>query len=146
MSENIKLQLKKIIKAKRSQVFEAWTKPEVMMKWYHPGAMTNPTAGSDLKVGGKYHVEMKGEMDGKPVNPTVSGEYTKIIPNELISFTWGWEHESSAKTLVTVELKDVSGGTEVILTHERFANSDTCDHHQKGWVGCLDNLEKIFNL
>ena len=76
MSENIKLQLKQFIKAKRSQVFDAWTKPELL---------TNPSASSDLKVGGKYHIEMKGQMDGEPVNQTASGEYTKIIPNELIS-------------------------------------------------------------
>ena len=145
MSESIKLQLKQFIKAKRSQVFDAWTKPELMTQWYHPGAMINPSASSDLKVGGKYHIEMKGQMDGKPVNPTASGEYTKIIPNELISFTWGWDGDPSPKTLVTIELKDVDSGTEVTLTHERFENTDKRDHHQKGWFGCLENLAKFYN-
>lgn len=144
MSENIKLQLKKIINAKRNRIFEAWTKPEVMMQWYHGPGMTTPSASSDLKVGGKYHVEMKGEREGKIVNPIFAGEYTKIIPNELISFTFGWQHDpSSPKTQVTVELKDVAGGTEVILTHERFPNTQACDDHRLGWNASLASLEKF---
>jgi len=145
MSENIVLQLKKVIKASRQQAFDAWTKPELMKQWYAPGAMKTPNATSDLKVGGSYSVEMKGEMKGKEVNPTASGTYEKIIPNELISFTWGWEGDPSAKTLVTVEFKDVAGGTEVTLIHERFATVESKDSHQHGWIGCLESLEKFYS-
>ena len=145
MTENIKLQVKRVIKAKRQAVFDAWTKPELMMQWYAPGAMKNPSASSDLKVGGKYHVEMKGEMNGELVNPTIRGTYQKIIPNELISFTWGWEGDPSPETQVTVELKDVDGGTEVTLTHDRFTEIEARDEHQKGWMGCIENLNKFLS-
>ena len=145
MSENIRLQVKKIIKAKRQVVFDAWTQSELMKQWYAPGAMKTPSAGSDLIIGGKYFVEMKGDMNGEPVNPTASGTYKKIIPNELISFTWGWEGDPSPETLVTVEFKDVGGGTEVTLTHERFVNNESRDKHQHGWMGCLENLAKFCN-
>ena len=47
-----------------------------------PGAMKTPSATSDLKVGGSYTVEMKGEMEGELVNPSAGGTYKKIIPNE----------------------------------------------------------------
>jgi uncharacterized protein YndB with AHSA1/START domain len=145
MSENIKLQMKKVIKATRSQVFDAWTNPELMQQWYHPGTMQTPKAMSEPKVGGKYLVEMKGEMKGKEVNPTATGIYKKIVPNELICFTWGWQGDPSPETIVTIELKEVSGGTEVTLTHERFASTEAKDSHQHGWQGCLENLAQFFN-
>ena len=145
MSENVKLQLKQFIKAKPEKCFEAWTNPELMKKWYAPGEMFVPKASSDPKVGGSYLVEMKGEMNGQQVNPTAEGKYTKIIPNELVAFTWKWQHDSGPETLVTVEFKAVDGGTEVILTHERFPSSDARDRHQHGWNGCLVNLAKFLS-
>ena len=143
MTENIKLQMKKIVKAPRAAVFDAWTKPELMKQWYAPGTMKTPEASSDLRVGGKYHVHMQGEMDGEQSSHTARGTYQKIVPNELISFTWGWDGDPSPETLVTVELKDVSGGTEVTLTHERFAAVEARDKHEQGWMGCLENLAKF---
>ncbi len=145
MSENIKLVLKKVIKASRQKVFEAWTQPELMKKWYAPGEMKVPNASSDLRVGGAYSVEMKGDMGGQLVNPTAKGTYKKIIPNELVSFTWQWQGDSTAETLVTVTLKDVDGGTEVTLTHEQFMSVEAKEKHQHGWQGCLENLEKFYS-
>lgn len=144
MTENAKLQTKKIIKATRRAVFEAWTQPELMKQWYAPGTMKTPGASSDLRIGGRYHVEMKGDMNGTQVNPTVGGTYQRIVPDELIAFTWGWDGDPSPETMVTVELRDVEGGTEVTLTHERFASAESRDKHLHGWVGCLDNLARHF--
>jgi len=135
-----RLQVKRFINATRDRVFEAWTKPELMKQWYAPGTMTVPNASSDLRVGGAYSVEMKGTMNGKFVNPTVGGRYTKIVPNELLVFTWSWQGDSAPETLVTVELKEADGGTEVTLTHERFASPEVRDRHEHGWTGCLENL------
>ena len=138
-----RLQVKKFIKAKRDKVFEAWTRPELMKKWYAPGEMTVPSASSDLRVGGTYQIEMKGNMNGKNINPTVGGRYTKIVPNELVVFTWSWQGDPSPETIVTVELKDVNGGTEVTLTHERFASTESRNSHEHGWMGCLENLASL---
>lgn len=136
-----RLQVKKFIKAKREKVFEAWTKPEMMKKWYAPGEMTVANASSDLRVGGTFQVAMQG-IGSEMVNPIVSGKYTKIIPNELLVFTWKWQGHSSPESIVTVEFKDVNGGTEVTLTHDRLASKESRDKHEHGWKGCLDNLAK----
>ena len=60
-------------------------------------------------------------------------------------FSLGLEREDSLETLVTVEFKDVKAGTEVIITHQRFANVKTRNLHKQGWKGCLDNLAKRIN-
>jgi uncharacterized protein YndB with AHSA1/START domain len=135
-----KLCVKKLIKAKRDRVFEAWTTPELMKQWYAPDEMTVPHATSDLRVGGEYRIEMKGKLMGDEASGTVSGKYIRIVPGELLVFTWRWEGDPSPETVVTVELAEASGGTEVTVTHDRFSSAKARNKHEYGWTGCLENL------
>jgi uncharacterized protein YndB with AHSA1/START domain len=141
VKENLSLQVTRMVKARRERVFDAWTKPELMHLWFAPGTMTVPHASADLRVGGAYRVEMKGDAE---VPHIVGGIYQEIVPNELLRFTWGWQGGPEAQSVVTVEFKDVDGGTEVILTHERLPDAESRDKHQHGWIGCLENLAGLF--
>ena len=135
-----RLRVKKLIKAKRDRVFAAWTTPDLMKRWYAPDEMTVPNAVSDLRVGGVYRIEMKGRLMGEEASGTVTGKYIKIIPGELLVFTWRWEGDPSPETVVTVELAEASGGTEVTVTHDRFSSANARNKHEYGWTGCLENL------
>ena len=140
-STDIRLQVTKFIRAKRERVFAAWTQPELMKKWFAPGEMTAATASSDPRAGGAYRVEMRGASTcGDCGDSNVTGKYTKVIPNELLVFTWQWEGHDVPDTLVTVALKDAPGGTELTLTHERFPSDEARDKHEMGWNGCIANL------
>lgn len=153
VNSNLKLQLSRVIKAPRTRVYDAWTKPELMQSWFCPGNMIVPKAETDLRPGGSYRVEMQGSIDaceGSPADVDMShkavatGIYEKIVPNELLSFTWRGDWDASEVTLVTVEFRDVEGGTEVNLTHERFTSAESRNKHQHGWEGCLQKLEQFF--
>jgi uncharacterized protein YndB with AHSA1/START domain len=135
-----RLCVKKLIKAKRDRVFEAWTTPELMKQWYAPDEMTVPSATCDLRVGGMYRIEMQGTLMGDEASGTVSGKFIRIVPGELLVFTWRWEGDPSPETLATVELAEVSGGTEVTVTHDRFSSAKARNKHEYGWTGCLENL------
>jgi len=141
VSENLSLQVSRMVKAKRHRVFDAWTKPELMHLWFAPGSMTVASASADLRIGGAYHVEIKGDAG---VIHMVHGVYQEIIPNERLRFTWGWQDVPDG-SVVTVEFKDVEGGTEVILTHERLTTVEWRDRHEHGWNGCLVNLAGVFD-
>lgn len=143
MSDDVRLQIKRTIKAQRPKVFAAWTKPELMQRWFAPGEMKVQSAEADVRVGGAYRVEMMGSnARGDCITPVVGGVYRQIIPDELLSFTWGWPGDGAPETLVTVEFKDAPGGTEVTLTHEGFRSAEVRGKHEHGWIGCLDNLGK----
>jgi uncharacterized protein YndB with AHSA1/START domain len=135
------LQVRKFIKAKRERVYAAWTDPELMKKWFAPGTMTVPAAEANAIEGGQYHIQMRKESGELH---TAYGEYQQIIPQQKLVFTWGWEGPNHYETLVTVEFNDKDGGTEVILTHERFKDAEDARHHTEGWQGCLESLEKHF--
>jgi uncharacterized protein YndB with AHSA1/START domain len=47
------------------------------------------------------------------------------------------------ETLVSIELRDLSGGTKLIVTHEQFPDEEARHNHNQGWNGCLDTMEKV---
>jgi uncharacterized protein YndB with AHSA1/START domain len=140
MTDTLSLQVKRVIKASPSDLFEAWTKPELMQKWFAPAPMTVESATQDLRIGGVYSIKvLKGSG-----TLHVEGIYKQIIPNKLLAFTWTPCSESpSYETLVTVEFKEATDGTEVIITHEGFQSEEAVAKHNQGWIGCLDNLAKV---
>ena len=131
------LEMKRVFQAPVSRVYQAWTKPEMMDKWYFPGTPMHAHCTVDLRIGGSYEVQMHPE-EGDPY--IAIGVYKEIIPNEKLSFTWSWlgdEHES----LVTLTFRSLNPSeTELTLLHEQFTNEEERDSHGEGWVGTLDQL------
>ena len=141
-TKDISLSLIRIIKAPPEKVFAAWTEPKTLKLWMAPTAqMDVAVAETDLKVGGRYRIVMR-ERDGK--EHRVGGVYKIIEKSRKIIFTWGWEGSSDAETLVTVELRRIGAGTELTLTHSKFANDKDRDMHNQGWMGCIGRLETLF--
>jgi hypothetical protein len=50
---------------------------------------------------------------------------------------------SSERSRVTVRFEPCEDGTEVIVVHERIDTEETRADHEKGWNGCLENLEAL---
>ncbi|MFP5250249.1 MAG: SRPBCC domain-containing protein [Acidobacteriota bacterium] len=144
-----KIELRRVIRASRQRVFAAWTRPEELRRWFGPGGIHVAEADLDLRVGGAYRIVMQGSMENKPEEAErrmpVVGEYSVIVPDETISFTWRPEWENQAESLVTVRLRDVEGGTEVHLTHERIISESSCSGYDRGWKSCMDKLANRFD-
>jgi len=140
------LELHRPIRTSREKVFAAWTDPAQLRKWFAVSdGFTTPIAEVDLKVGGRYRLGMKAPGE----NPLliVGGVYQEIVHPERLVFTWRWESADTnePETLVTVEFLEHDDGTHVRLKHELFTNASQRDKHGEGWMGCLDNLERLIN-
>ena len=142
-AEKTQLQVSQFIKAKKDRVFKAWTDVNAVMQWFCPTNMTVPFAEIDAREGGNYRIQMKNKDDE---TFTTYGVYQEIRNNEKLVFTWGWEGPDREETLVTVEFFEKDEGTEVILTHSRFTDSEMADKHQQGWNSCLDNLNNKISV
>ena len=141
--EMLKVEFRRVIRASRERVFAAWTKPEEILKWFGPGMIHAAEAEMDARAGGAYRLVMKGSADGKDPERRMSvcGAYTAVIPNELICFTWRPTWNTEDESLVTVRLRDVEGGTELVLIHERIASEGSCSGYNQGWTSTLEKLE-----
>lgn len=147
-TENTRLELKKVIMAPVEKVFAAWTKPELLSRWLSPGnGSTVLESVVDLKVGGRYRIRMKGEMNGMEFDVVAVGIYEQIVPNRLLSFTWSYEDDERRKLVgdstVTVALTPIAGGTELTLIHEKLASEAGRRGHEWGWINCMEKLEKV---
>jgi uncharacterized protein YndB with AHSA1/START domain len=143
MKDDLKLQLRKIIKVKRDKVFAAWTEAQKLKQWFAPSEMYVTQANLDVKVGGRYTIHM--EDAEKTRAETLTGTYKKIIPDELLIFTFkgSWQGDAP-ESLVTMELKDIADGTELTLTHEGFTTAESVKNHTEGWSGGLEKLAKLY--
>lgn len=134
------LRLSRIVNADPQTAFEAWTQPEQIRNWACPEGLTVLDSQVDLTVGGSYVLQM-GDPEGG--THTAIGTYREIDPPRRLVYTWDWiedEHRMDLETVVTVEFHSRDGGTEVVLTHEAFPNTEATDAHDEGWSSCLDKF------
>jgi uncharacterized protein YndB with AHSA1/START domain len=135
--------LKREFPAPRQKVFETWTQPEHLKRWFPPGdGYDNPVVEIDLRVGGRYRIAMRHIAKG--IQYVVTGEYREVRSPERLVFSWSWEGESTGETLVTIDFRDRSASTEVILAHAFFPNAESREQHYQGWLGCLARLAEVF--
>ena len=143
LSAGLRLEVRKVIRAKRERVFAAWTKPDEIAKWFGPADMTADEVSVDLRVDGAYRIAMRRcepPRPGAPETAVATGVYREILPPERLSFSWKNNWEPAEETLVTGLLKEVPGGTEVTLIHERFASTESMSGHERGWLGSVAKL------
>jgi uncharacterized protein YndB with AHSA1/START domain len=145
--ENLKLEIKRVIKASRPRVFDAWTRPETIRRWFTPGTFRMVHAQIDARVDGVYRFEMDQVCEGNQPNAggsVVTGRYVRVEPYDLLAFTWKNSWAVDEESLVTIELRDVDGGTEMTLTQERFLTQYSRDRHATGWESVTTKLQEFF--
>jgi uncharacterized protein YndB with AHSA1/START domain len=130
----------RLLPAPRERVFEAWTRPELMTRWFFPGSDWTVTISSDLRVGGRYELLMR---DAAGTEHRQFGEYREVVPVSRLVFTWSCPALSVVDSVVTVEFVDRGERTELRLVHELPADPKVRRGHEEGWTGCLGNLETM---
>jgi uncharacterized protein YndB with AHSA1/START domain len=142
----ISLELTRVIRASKQRVFDAWTRPETIRQWFGPEGYTTLPVKADSKPGGAYEIKMEGAAlapSEELRRASVSGMYTKVDPYDLVQFTWAATWAPDEASLVTIHLRDVDGGTELRLVHERFASEISCKAHSAGWTGAMVKFAKL---
>lgn len=82
MAKENELVITRILNAPRALVFEAFTKPEHLIKWWGPRGFTNTFKEINIKPGGVWKFTMHGWGQDFP-NKIV---YKEIVKNERISY------------------------------------------------------------
>jgi uncharacterized protein YndB with AHSA1/START domain len=140
--EDLRLELTRVIKAPRARVFDAWTRPEMIRVWFGPEGMKPAVVTAEAKVDGAYSIALEGCDNNSSRAAKATGRYTKVNPYDLLQFTWEGDWVPGEESLVTIHLRDVEGGTEIRLIHDRFNTKQSRDGHNAGWMRCLDRLEE----
>lgn len=140
MSTKPSLTLKRRLNARPAKVFSAWTDPEKLAQWMGPEGVEVKSAETDVRVGGRYRLVM---LSPDCDEHDVSGTYREVVPDEKLVFTWAWKSTPEQESLVTLTFKPDGDGTLLTLLHEKFVDESVRDHHESGWTGALEKLERF---
>jgi uncharacterized protein YndB with AHSA1/START domain len=103
-------------------VFEAWTKPELIKRWWVPKSMGMSllSCEMDVRVGGKYRFVF-GHDASKPM--AFFGRYIEVTPYSRLVWT-NEESDDGAVTTVTFEEQD---GKTLLAMHELYPSKEALD-------------------
>jgi uncharacterized protein YndB with AHSA1/START domain len=111
-------------------VFEAWTRPELLKRWWAPKStgVSLVSCEADVRVGGRYRFEF-GHAGSKPM--VFFGRYLEVTPHSRLVWT-NEESDDAATTTVTFEEKD---GKTVLVLHELYPSKEALDGALSGMEG-----------
>jgi uncharacterized protein YndB with AHSA1/START domain len=101
----------------RERVFEAWTTPEQFSVWFGTDGVEVPldSLAMDVRAGGSWSAVMQ-LPDGNSIG--WAGEYLEVgAPTHLV-MTITDRPDDDARGVITVDLAEVEGGTEMVMTQE----------------------------
>lgn len=156
-SEKQEVNIVKIFDAPLTMVWEVWTNPELLMKWYAPNGCTIHFKTIEIETGGKIHSCISNPEFG---DCWCIGEYKEIVPKSKIVFTMinadengnainpteiGMSPDWPAQTLVTVTLSEESGKTKLQLHQTVSQEIAIKTGAYPSWLQMLDNIQHLLH-
>ena len=123
-------------------VFEAWTKPELLKRWWAPKStgMSLLSCEADVRVGGEYRFEFG---HGASTTMAFFGRYIEVTPHSRLVWT-NDESDDGAVTTVTFEEKV---GRTLLVLRERYPSKEALDNAIAGMEGGMpEQFEQLDEL
>jgi len=105
-------------------VFEAWTKPELLKRWWAPKSfgVTLLSCEADVRVGGKYRFVFGHAAAPQPME--FFGKYLEVTPHSRLVWTNEEGAEGGQVTTVTFEEK---GGKTLLVMRDLYPSKEALD-------------------
>jgi uncharacterized protein YndB with AHSA1/START domain len=123
-------------------VFEAWTRPELLMRWWAPKStgVSMLSCEADVRVGGAYRFEF-GQEGSKGM--VFFGRYVEVTPHSRLV----WTNDESAEGAVTTVTFEERGGRTTLVFHELYPSKEALDATLAGMEGGMpeqfDQLDEL---
>ena len=129
----MKITVETLVKAPIAKVWSAYTTPDDIKQWNAASEDWHTTSAAvDLREGGAFTSRMEAK-DGS-FGFEFAGTYTKIVPMELIAYSFG-------DRVAVVEF--VPGATGVCVRVTFDAETEhSVDQQRQGWQAILNNFAK----
>ena len=156
-ANNQEVFIEETFNASIEKVFQAWTDPEKLMKWYAPEGCTIRFKELTIKEGGKFHSCISNPQYG---DCWCIGEYKEIVPNSKLVFTMinanedghpidpaeiGMDSDWPGETLVTVLLHEENGKTRLQLRQTVSQELAKKTGAYPSWLQMLARMQTVLN-
>jgi uncharacterized protein YndB with AHSA1/START domain len=143
--------MRRVLRAPRARVYALLLDPTALPRWKVPDGMSlhvhewEPREGGRLRVSLTYR-ETEGAGKSDPHTDTYHGRFVHLVPNELIVERDEFETDDPAfrgAMTITFALSDVTGGTELVATHDGVPSGVGLADNELGWRMALDKLAAL---
>ena len=123
-------------------VFEAWTRPELFMRWGAPKSMGVPllSCEMDVRAGGSYRLEFGQDASN---SFAFFGKYIEVIPHSRLV----WTNEEADDAPVTTVTFEEEGDETLLVLHELYPSKEALDEAIAGMEGGMpEQFEQLDEL
>lgn len=128
-------------------VFDAWTKPELVRRWWAPRSLgvTLASCDADVTVGGKYRYVLSGRK-GEELG--FSGKYVELDRPTRLVYTQVFEPmEDAGEAIITITFDEHRGQTDVVSS-EVYPSAEARDAAvssgmEHGMREAMDQLDEL---
>jgi uncharacterized protein YndB with AHSA1/START domain len=136
------------------RIYELWTTPELLERWWGPAGFTVPYCKVDLRVGGEYHYCVRSP---EGANYWSKGNFLEICPGRKIVATDSFSDANGniitassvglpgnwpSTLLVSVAFEHKDGGTDLTLIHKGLP-LEMVESCRAGWLESLEKMEAV---
>ena len=136
------VRLHRVLATKPDKVYRAFIEADAMAKWLPPNGFACTVHHLDAKVGGAFRMSFRNFTTG--MSHSFGGEYLELVPGERLRYSDKFDDPNlPGEMRVTVELKQVSCGTELTIVQEGIPDAIPVEACYLGWQDSLRNLASL---
>lgn len=136
------VRLHRVLRAKPERVYRAFLDADAMAKWLPPYGFTCKVDHLDAKVGGTYKMSFTNFSTGN--GHSFGGQYRELVANERLVYSDRFDDPNlPGEMCTTIELKQVSCGTELSVVQEGIPPVIPVEMCYLGWQESLEQLAKL---
>jgi uncharacterized protein YndB with AHSA1/START domain len=105
-------------------VYDAWTKPELLLRWWAPKSFGVHfiACEADVRTGGSYRFVFGHPSSEQPME--FFGKYIEVVPNSRLVWTNAEGGDAGAITTVTFEER---GGSTLVVMRDVYPSKEALD-------------------
>ena len=136
------VRLHRVLATKPDKVYRAFIEADAVAKWLPPNGFTCTVHHLEAKVGGTHRMSFRNFTTGN--SHSFGGEYLELVPGQRLRYTDKFDDPNlPGEMKVTVELKQVSVGTDITIVQEGIPDLIPAEACYLGWQESLRNLASL---
>jgi uncharacterized protein YndB with AHSA1/START domain len=128
-------------------VFDAWTRPELVKRWWAPKSLGASIAScdADVRVGGNYRYVLRLDTGDEMA---FSGTYTEVTPHSRLVYTQVFEPMQDAGAVIVTVTFDERDGKTHLVAHELYPSQEVreaalASGMEHGMRETMDQLDEL---
>ncbi|WP_028717512.1 SRPBCC family protein [Paracoccus sp. J39] len=136
------IRLHRVIAAKPEKLYRAFLEPDAVASWLPPYGFLCTVHELEAKVGGQHRMSFRNFTTGD--SHAFGGSYLELIPDRRLVYADRFDDPNlPGEMTVTVDLKQVSVGTEVNIEQQGVPDLIPAEACYLGWQDSLHKLAKL---